>query len=162
MMNRVTKAEAEKAILERFQIAYYKHFNVHLALKKTGDRPDFEVENMATHEKLCVEVTGVYQNESEAKIQYGAVEDWDHFEGSLDDLVVSLNRILDSKAKKSKTYELSSPIILVIYLGSLVFTEKFDIDRIRNRIIISENVFSNIWLLTRNQDDYSPELYQLQ
>jgi len=84
------------------------------------------------------------------------------FEGLLDDLVSSMNKVLSDKAMKSWEYDFDSKLILSVWLGSLVFTEKMDIDFIRNEIIIPINAFSDIWLTIRNRTDFSPELYPLQ
>lgn len=74
----------------------------------------------------------------------------------------SINDRLADKAEKAKSYAFDHQIWLVILLGSLVFNQKVDVDFIRKRIVIPENRFSKIWLIIRDRDDYSPELYPLQ
>lgn len=162
MKKPITKEEAEKIILERFIIAYQKRFGVRFTCIDHRDKPDFEVINPDTNEHIGIEVTGIYQNTEEAKIQYWAVDDWDVFEGSTDELISSLNNRLEDKAKKSKSYIFDGRMFLAILLGSLVFNQKLDIDFIQNQIAIPENRFSEIWLIIRDKDDYSPELYPLQ
>lgn len=84
------------------------------------------------------------------------------FEGSLDDFVSSINKVLSDKAEKSWEDNFDGKLILLIWLGSLVFTEKMDIDFIHNEINIPYNAFSDIWLIIRNRTEFSPELYPLQ
>jgi hypothetical protein len=161
-MKPISKQVAETAILERFLIAYRKRFGVGLTAVIHRDKPDFEVTNPITHERIGIEITGLYQNEMEAKIQYGAVDDWERFEGSTEELLQSLNSRLDDKARKSKSYQYDGRILLVIWFGSLVFNQRFDIDFVSRQIVIPENAFSEIWLVLRDKEDYSPELYSLQ
>jgi hypothetical protein len=126
------------------------------------DRPDFEATVSNTGNNLGIEITGVYQDEFEAKIQYWAVENWGRFNGSLEDLVRSLNEILHKKAQKSFDYDFQGQLVLAIWLGSLIFHEKSDVDFIRQDIVTPNNAFSNIWLIVRDRNDHSPELYHLQ
>lgn len=161
-MKTVSREEAEVAILERFLIAYRKRFGVELTNIIHRDKPDFEVINPLTQERIGIEITGVYQNEKEAKIQYGAVDDWEIFQGSTEELLESLNRRLDGKARKCESYRYEGRIFLVIWLGSLVFNQKYDVDFIRREIVIPKNAYSEIWLVIREREDNSPELYSLQ
>jgi len=162
MKKPVAREEAEKIIIDRFLIAYQKRFGVELTIITHRDKPDFEVIDPITNEHIGIEVTGVYQNEEEAKIQYWAVDDWEKFEGSTDEILSSLNMRLRDKAEKSKSYIFNGRMFLAIFLGSLVFNQKSDVDFIRNQIVIPDNKFSEIWLIIRDKDDYSPELYPLQ
>jgi hypothetical protein len=161
-MKPVSKEEAEVLILEHFLIAYQKRFNVKLTNIIHRDKPDFDVTNPITKEHIGIEVTGSYQNEREAIIQYGDIDDGELFVGSIEELLTSLNNRLNDKAEKSKTYKFNGRIFLVIWLGSLVFNQKFDVDFIRHKLFIPQNRFSEIWLIIRDKDDYSPELYPLQ
>ena len=160
-MNRVNHEEAEKAILARFIEAYRKRFGIEFANIIHRDKPDFEVSNPKTKERLGIEVTGVYQNSEEAIIQYTTMEEGDIFHGNLDELVESLNVCLEQKTRKSKEYNFEGKMLLAILFGSLVFHEKFDIDFVRQRILIPENRFTEIWLILRDKIDNSPELYLL-
>lgn len=161
-MKRVSKETAEDAILKRFLEGYSKRFGVELINIHHRDRPDYEVTNPKTGEIFGIEITVVYQDDEEAKIQYGAVKEWGRFVGSSKQLLSKLNMRLEDKALKSKSYNYSGRMILAIWWGSLVFSEKFDIDFIRHEIRVPENDFLEIWLIIRNKDDYSPELYLLQ
>ena len=161
-MPRVTRDEAELSIFERFKTAYEKEFGSLLVDVEHNDRPDFTATDPHSGKRLGIEVTGVYQDKAEARIQYWDVENWVRFEGSLDDFVSSMNKVLSDKAEKSWEYDFDGKLILSIWLGSLVFTEKTDIGFIRNEINIPHNTFSDIWLIIRNLTDFSPELYPLQ
>jgi len=161
-MPRVTKNEAEHSIFERFNTAYEKEFGSLLVDVRHNDRPDFTATDPNSGKRLGIEITGVYQDKDEARIQYWDVENWVRFEGSLDALVSSMNKVLSDKAEKSWEYHFDGKLILSIWLGSIVFTEKTDIDFIRNEINIPHNTFSDIWLIIRNRTDFSPELYPLQ
>ena len=161
-MPRVTKPQAEEAILRRFVSAYEREFGVQLGEPIHGDRPDFEFVDPVTNEKLGLEVTGVYQTDDEAKIQYWAVEEWGVFHGSQEDLLTSINRIIAQKAPKSESYGYQGRLMLAIWLGSLVFNEKFDVEFIRPAIVSPPNTFADIWLITRDRKDHSDGLYRLQ
>jgi len=160
-MEPVPKEIAELAILDRFITAYHKRFGIKLINVLHRDKPDFEVTNPKTVKRLGIEVTGTYQNEEEAKIQYGSVQNWDIFVGSGEELITSLNSRLKDKAQKSKSYKFDGQIFLAIWLGSLVFNQKMDVDFIRHRINIPENDFSEIWLIIQSEEG-TPELYPLQ
>jgi hypothetical protein len=159
-MKKVSGKTAEFEILKRFIIGYRKRFSIELNNINHRDKPDFEVSNPNTGECFGIEVTGMYQNEEEPKIQYGSIDKWDHFCGSIEELLSSLNIRLKDKARKSKSYNYCRRMLLAIWLDSLIFTAKFDVDFIRNQIIIPDNNFSEIWLIIQSKDD-TPELYPL-
>jgi len=161
-MPRVDGVSAQEAILERFFIAYEKMFAIRLTMVSRRERPDYEVSDPFSSERFGLEVTGVYQDEEEAKIQYGEIEDWVKITGSLDNLVDAINTVISKKAKKSNSYEYDSHMDLAVWMGSITYNHSYDVDFIRHEIIIPENSFSRIWLILRDTEDYSPELYQLQ
>jgi hypothetical protein len=105
-MEPVSKETAELVLLDRFITAYQKRFGIKLINVLHRDKPDFEVTNPETGKRLRIEVTGTYQNEEEAKIQYGSVQNWDIFVGSGEELIISLNSRLKDKAQKSKSYKI--------------------------------------------------------
>jgi len=65
---------------------------------------------------------------------------------------------LKDKAQKSKSYKFDRQIFLAIWLGSLVFNQKMDVDFIWQKIIVPENEFSEIWQIIESEDG-TPELY---
>ena len=161
-MKKVSKEAAEAAILERFMIAYQKQFGHSFTRIRHQDKPDFAVRNPLTKERIGIEVTGVYQNDKEARIQNGASEPWDDYETSIEELLRSINTRLTKKARKSKKYEFNGRMFLVIWLGSRAFNQKAHMDLIRSRFVIPKNKFSEIWLIITENGDDSPLLYPLQ
>ena len=161
-MKKVTKEAAEAAVLERFMVAYEKQFGHTFTHIRHQDKPDFAVRNPITKERLGIEVTNVYQNDKEARIQNGAAEPWDEYETSIEELLRSINTRLAKKAKKSKKYEFNGRMFLVIWLGSLAFNQKVHMDLIRSRFVIPKNSFSEIWLVITENGDNNPMLYPLQ
>jgi len=161
-MKKVSKEAAEAAILSRFMIAYHKRFGITFTQIHHRDKPDFEVNHPLTNERIGIEVTGVYQNEMEARIQNGAGESWDAYESSLEELLKSINARLVKKAKKSRKYEFKGRMFLVIWLGSIAFNQKIDMDFIRPRIIVPKSEFGEIWLVISEKREGSPLLYPLQ
>jgi hypothetical protein len=123
-MPRVTLEEAEKSIMTRFIDAYIKEFGVRLEKVIKRERPDFEAFDPKLKKNLGIEITGAYQDEEEAKIQYWAVNGWDIFEGSPDKIITSLNKIIKKKAIKSKNYRYCGMLVLAIWIVSLIFHEK--------------------------------------
>lgn len=161
-MKKVSKEAAEVAILNRFMIAYQKQFGHSFTRIQHQDKPDFAVRNPLTKEQIGIEVTSVFQNDKEARIQNGAAEPWDDYETSIEELLRSINTRLSKKAKKSKKYEFNGRIFLVIWLGSLAFNQKIHMDLIRSRFVIPKNKFSEIWLIITENGDDNPVLYPLQ
>ena len=161
-MPKISSPQAEILIFERFKEAFKKKYGVDLINVVHCDSPDFEAVVPNTGSNIGIEITGVYQNTYEAKIQNWAVEKWGRLTGSLEDLVLKLNEGLRKKAQKSFSYDYSGRLVLAIWLGSLIYHTKYDVDFFRHDIVIPENAYSNIWLIVRNQDDGSPELYHLQ
>lgn len=162
-MSRVSRKNAESKILNRFLIGYQKRFGIVLSNVIHRDKPDFEVTNPVTGKKLGIEITGVYQDPQEAESQYtihppGTVS-W--IQGSLDDLLAANNECLRSKADKSLKYNFGGNMVLAIWIGSSVYNRKFDIDYIKHDITIPESRFSQVWLILKDKEDYSPELYPL-
>jgi len=159
---RIPRDEAERIIFDRFQSAFEREFGSPLTKVVHRDRPDFEAVDPRTGEQIGVEITAAYQNPREARIQYWDLDYWGSFTGSVDDLVGSLNRVIAAKAEKSKDYEFKGNLALAVWLGSLVFQDKIAVGFFRHRIYVPENLYSDIWLILRNQEDQSYELYLLQ
>ena len=160
-MPRITRQQAELAIIERFQSAFVKYFGYALSEIHHQDRPDFTAFDPRTKETIGIEITGVYQDSYEARIQYWDMEKWGRFTSSLSDLIESLNRVLDDKAIKSWDYKFDGRLILGVFIGSLIYNEKRDIDFMLNKIVIPKSRFTDIWLILENQIDNSPEFYIL-
>ena len=161
-MPRVDRETAQQAIFERFLIAYEKLFDIRLTKVSRRERPDYEVSDPSINECFGLEIAGVYQDEEEAKIQYSEIEDWVKITGSLDNLVDAINTIISKKAKKSKSYEYDRHMDLAIWMGSVTYNHSYDVNFILNEINIPENSFSRIWMILRDTEDFSPELYRLQ
>ena len=161
-LSRINKEQAELAILDRFKSAFEKEFGSTLSEIRYRDRPDFEVQDPRTGDKLGIEIAGTYQNTREARIQYWDIDNWGTFTGSTDDLVDSINRVIAKKSEKARDYDFEGRLALVVWLGSLVFNEKIDVDFFRHEISIPENPFADIWLIIRDRNDQSDELYPLQ
>jgi len=161
-MPRIPKQKAEQLIFDRFALAFEAMFDSSLTNVIHRDRPDYEAIDPRTGECLGIEITGVYQNPREARIQYWDLEYWGTFTGSVDELVDSLNQVIADKSKKVENYEFEDKVSLAIWLGSLVFQDKTDVNFFRYSIVIPENSFSDIWLIVRDRGDNSNQLYCLQ
>jgi len=161
-MLRIPRDQAEQLIFDRFASAFEAMFGSPLRNVVHRDRPDFEAIDPRTGNRFGIDITAAYQNQREARIQYWDMDYWGTFTGSVDELVDSLNQVLADKAEKVEDYEFDDEVALAIWLGSLVFQDKTDVGFFRHRIAIPENSFSNIWLIVRNRDDQSNELYRLQ
>lgn len=161
MTSGITRGTAELSIINGFIKGYKALLGIDLVVVSHRDKPDFEVQNTQTGEKLGVEVTGLYQNAREAKIQYDREPDWDSFSGSLDDLIANLNTLLAEKAGKAKDYQYTGKMLLAIYIGSLVYNEIQDFRYIDSRIRMPENRFFEIWLILRDNTGQETELKAL-
>lgn len=161
-MPKISKEVAEVAIYNKFLGAYGKSFHSSLLFIDYDDRPDFIALDVKTGDKIGIEITGVYQNVREARIQYWDIDNWNKFEGSLDNLINELNTRLEDKSNKSWNYIFDGKLILAVWIGSLVYQQKSDFDFIRNKISIPNNAFIDIWLILRDDNDSSPILYPLQ
>ena len=161
-MPRIPREQAEQLIFDRFASAFEARFGSPLTDVVHRDRPDYEAIDPRTQVRFGIEITAAYQNPREARIQYWDLDYWGTFTGSIDDLVDSLNQVLADKADKVEGYNFNDDVALAIWLGSLVFQDKTDVGFFRHRIAIPENSFSDIWLILRNREDQSDELYRLQ
>ena len=161
-MPRINGETAQEEILARFLNAYEKKFAIRLTVSTHRERPDYEIYDPVANKHFGLEITGVYQDDEEAKIQYWEIEEWEKITGSLDSLVKAINNGLAKKAIKSKSYEYDHAMDLAIWLGSFTYNQAYDVNFIRREISIPENSFSRIWLIVRDKEDFSPELYQLQ
>ena len=159
---RVSKSQAEQAILERFADAYYRHFGAELSDISYRDRPDFAAVDSFTLQTLGIEVTGVYQDEREAEINYWIDGEWGIIIGNLDGLVSNINRALIDKAEKAKGYEEIGPFVLAIWIGSFIYNYMSDIKYIAPLLLIPDNPFSLIALVITDDFDRLPALYVLQ
>ena len=157
----VSKEDAEREILNRFVVAYRKQFGVELMVLEHRDKPDFAVSEGTGGRVLGIEVTGVYQDADEAISEYGTQDGEIEFEGSIDKLLASLNDGLAEKTQKVRQYEFAGQIWLVILIASPIYNSKIDIQSFGTRLVVPDNLFEKIWLIIRNQSDYSPELYCL-
>ena len=161
-MPRIPRHQAEQLIFNRFAAAFEAMFGSPVTNAIHRDRPDFEVIDPRTGDRLGVEITAAYQNPREARIQYWDLDYWGTFTGSVDELVESLNRVIADKVEKVEDYEFEDKVALAVFLGSLVFQDKTDVGFFRHMIVIPENSYSDIWLIVRNRTDQSDELYPLQ
>jgi hypothetical protein len=159
---RVSKEQAEIAILHRFAEAYSRHYGAQLDGLTHRDKPDFSAVDSITHQTLGIEVTGVYQDEREAEVNYWLEGEWGILAGNLDALLSSMNQALINKAEKSASYEKIGPFILAIWIGSFVFHHASDVKGIEPRLHIPDNPFSLIALVVTDDRGQVPELHVLQ
>ena len=159
---RVTKAQAEKAIIDRFAEAYYRHYGAQLNNLTQRDVPDFSAVDSITLQTLGIEVTGTYQDEREAEINYWLEGEWGVIVGDFDSLMGRINCALGDKAKKSLSYERIGPLILAIWIVSFVFHHETDVKFIRPRLHIPDNPFSLIALVVTDDHSRHPMLHILQ
>jgi hypothetical protein len=158
----VSKEQAEIAILNRFVEAYSRHYGADLVSLTHRDMPDFSAVDSVTHQTLGIEVTGVYQDEREAEINYWLEGEWGIIVGNLDGLLARMNHALTNKAEKSLSYEKIGPLILAIWIGSFVFHHASDVNHIGSRLGIPENPFSLIALVVTDDRGQFPLLHILQ
>ena len=159
---RVSKLQAEQAILNRFAEAYFRKFGARLSDLTHRDRPDFSAVDSATRQTLGIEVTGVYQDEREAEINYWLEGEWGIIVGDFDALVANINSALVEKAEKSSSYERLGPLILAIWIGSFVFDHDTDVRFMKPRLEIPDNPFSLIALVVTDEHGQQPVLHLLQ
>ena len=132
MTSGITRDTAELSIINRFIKGYKTLLDIDLVIVSHRDKPDFEVVNTQTNEKLGVEITGLYQNATEAKIQYDREPNWDSSSGSWDNLITKLNTLLSE-----------------------------DFCHMDSRIKMPENKFREIWLILRDSTGQETELKAL-
>jgi hypothetical protein len=152
-MQQVNKDFAEKVIVEKFAKAYALEHAIYLEDISDRERPDFEATIKETGERVGIEVTGLYQNQEEAMINYGKIPEWDTFTGSLDEIVTSLNILLEKKATLSSEYEFEGRLLLAIWAGSMVFNRPFDFKFILDQIKVPSSQFNQIWLILEDEKD---------
>lgn len=159
---RVTKQQAELAIFDRFVKAYSRHFGTTLEKIKHRDKPDFSAVDAGTGQTIGVEVTGVYQDEREAKINYWLSGTWGKIEGNVEGLISSINRSMVEKAAKAISYQNVGPLILAMWIGSFIFKTRSDIKYFEHDLIIPKNPFSLIVLILKDENYQDPVFHILQ
>lgn len=159
---RVSKLQAEQAIVDRFLKAYSRRYGSSLTNLIHRDRPDYSAIDSVTGQTVGIEVTGVYQDEREAEINYWLSGDWGIIVGNVDGLVENINRSLEDKSKKAISYERVGPLILAIWIGSFIFKTKTDIRYIEQNFVIPQNPFSLIALIITDDNYQNPLLHVLQ
>ena len=163
-MPSISKSTSEMVIFHRFKDAYKNKTGTVLdnVLKTEEPKaPDFRAIDKFTGASIGIEITGVYQSPEEAKIQHWRQEGWEgFFSGNQDHIIQEFNRVISKKAKRSFEYEFDDKLILVIYLGSIVFNEQIDLEFMQPSIIIPPNNFAEIWVIIRDKiTDY--DLFRL-
>jgi hypothetical protein len=159
---RVTKEKAEAAIFARFAEAYQRHYDASLLLLPRRESPDFAAVDSVTRQTLGIEVTGAYQDDREAELNYWLTGDWDHIQGDFQSIVSAINRRLADKAKKSFSYEGIGPLVLAIWIGSFLFHHKREIGIISPLLATPENCFSLVALVITDDTGQIPLLQVLQ
>lgn len=153
-MQRITKKNGEEYIIKRFTEAYALTCGINLvniSPREIDKPPDFETTIKETGERIGIEVTGLYQNNREAKINFSEIPLWDAFSGSLDKIASALNRLLKKKALKSYKYEFEDRMLLAIWVGSIIYHSEFDFRFISNQIEVPESKFNEIWLILKDE-----------
>ena len=159
---RVTKEQAERAMFDRFAEAYLNFYGAPLSSPVRRDRPDFSAVDTATGTTVGVEVTGTYQDNREAQINYWLHGNWEKIEGDLGGLVDHVNRALSEKATKAASYAPIGPLVLAIWVGSFIFGHQTEIQFILPRLVIPPNPYSLIALVIRDDTGTTPMLQVLQ
>ena len=150
-MQRRTKKNREGFIIKRFIKGYALTCGIDLIDLSPRESPDFEATIRETGERIGIEVTGLYQNQREAMINFGKIPMWDTFTGSLDEIVSSLNIRLEDKALKSYKYEFEDRMLLAIWVGSMIFNQPIDIEFILDQIKVPSSRFDQIWLILEDE-----------
>ena len=159
---RVTKEQAEEAIFARFADAYAQHYGASLLSPIHRERPDFAAVDASTGQTLGVEVTGAYQDDREAEINYWLSRNWAYIEGNFDLLITAINERLADKSAKSGSYDRIGPLLLAIWLGSFLFHHKTEVKLIAPSLVIPANSFSLIALIITDDAGQKPLLHILQ
>ena len=159
---RVSREEAEQAIFRRFVEAYAGHYSAELTNVIHRDAPDFSAIDSITGQTLGIEVTGAYQDEREAEINYWLEGEWGTIVGNVAGLIANINSALIDKAEKAKSYEKIGPLLLVIYIGSFIFHHETDMMFIVPSLSIPPNHYSLISLVITDERGEVPKIQVLQ
>ena len=158
----MSKEEAEKAIFRRFIEAYEQHYSAELTDIIHRDAPDFSAVDSMMGETLGIEVTGAYQDEREAEINYWLEGEWGVVVGDVAGLIANIDKALVDKAEKARSYEMIGPLILAIYIGSFIFHHESDMRFIVPSLSIPSNQFSLIGLIITDERSEHPKIQVLQ
>jgi hypothetical protein len=159
---RVTKWQAEEAIFARFSKAYESRYQSTLLSPIHEDKPDFVATDSKLGRAIGIEVTGAYQDDREAEINYWLEGSWGMISGSLDGLIGATNQRIAEKSEKAYAYWKVGPLVLAIWIGSFVFNQRKDMKSIEPMLTIPENPFSLISLVVTEDTDPEPALFVLQ
>ncbi|TDI84709.1 MAG: hypothetical protein E2O74_04665 [Chloroflexi bacterium] len=158
----MSKDEAEKAIFRRFVEAYERHYSTELTDIIHRDAPDFSAVDSIKGKTLGIEVTGAYQDEREAEINYWLEGEWGRVVGDAAGLIANINRALIDKGEKAKSYEMIGPLLLAIYIGSFNFHHENDMRIIVPSLRMPSNHFSLIGLVITDERGELPRIQVLQ
>ena len=159
-MTKISKKQAEVALFERFAVCYHARYGADLVDIAHGDKPDFLATDSVLGIRLGVEVTGAYQDSREAEINYSKHVWWGALTGSAADTVTAVNHAMAKKAEKRRQYAFRGPILLAVWIGSLVFAHESDFRLLAPRLLVPENQYSLISLILKS--DSGPTLLVLQ
>lgn len=145
------KLALEKTAIQLFIQIYNQNHLDKLRLLYQQEQPD-AVLQINEQDKLGLEITHLFYDELEAKILLGRSDQDPYVQETLDHLIEELNMLIRRKENKMDNYSKNYPIALLIRNASLLFGMS-DILSCRNRIYKPQNLFTQIWLLSR--DGYS-------
>ncbi len=145
----------EKEQLERKALAYFlrlynRKLDRKFKLLKKRERPDFEIEDKISGQRLGVEISHIFHDKKEAMMFLG--RDASNFHGIItaEDHVQVLMRILKDKAAKIKGYICDYPIILVIRDYSKIFDIRTIFDP-QLGLKVNSSEYTEVWYVGRSR-----------
>jgi len=143
------KVKLEQAALNYFVEAYNSLNSTHLQPKEHRDKPDFIAEDSDSNRTVGIEVTGLFYDEDEAKMLLGRSAKPIHSVMNSRELIMTLNKSLEDKAKKAQKYKFKDEMFLIVRVASPIFDQS-TFDMFERDIIIPSSIFSEIWLVFYN------------
>ncbi|HPQ80149.1 MAG TPA: hypothetical protein PLZ86_00275, partial [bacterium] len=144
------KERIEREALAFFLRLYNRRYNRKFRIFVKRERPDFEVQDRWSKEKLGVEVSHIFHDKKEAMMMLGRDPSTIHGIITAQDHVDVLMEVLRKKAQKVRGYSCGSPVILVLRDFSRIFSAKILFDE-RLGLKIPASGYKQIWYLSRSR-----------
>lgn len=139
----------EKSLMDYFIDSMNKMHGLNYSIVTHTDRPDFIIKETNHMKKFGVEVTNLYYDPEDAREIFGRGMMTTSKVESIEHYVYILNQLLCKKAQKSKGYDPSLELILLIGITSMLF-DRDDFENSIPDIFIPDSKFSMICLVFFN------------
>lgn len=144
------KEKIEREALAYFLRLYNRKFDAKYRIAEKRERPDFEVEDRISGNRMGVEIAHIFHDKKEAMMMMGRDPSEIHGIITAQDHVDVFAEVLKKKGEKARSYPFDGPLVLVLRDFSRIFTPKFLFDE-RLGLKVPSSPYREIWYLARSR-----------